>query len=170
MKKLAHIIAILCITVTSYSQCNLLTETKSYEAICFKKLSKDNRTTNSIEISIAKNGNSGYLVIKLQWTDSKFHKNVILYLDDNTAITLINKNLSWKVNGNTYGQYDLTAEEIKRLKNANIRALRYWTCSRPEMSDCDDAKEYYNVEFKDTLFNKIIERVDFPKLISDLFE
>ena len=107
---------------SSYSQCVLLTETGSYDALCFKKLSKDNSGLMSIEISIAKNGNSGYFIIKLPLASTKFRGNVILYLDDNSTITLINRNVSWKVNGELYGQYNLTSEEIKRLKKVNIKS------------------------------------------------
>jgi hypothetical protein len=138
-----------------YSQCEFHTDNGIYKATCFKSLVSDNGdymlAPESLvsdngdymlapEISIAKNGNSGFFILKLGslYSHGGLRGNVIVYLDDNSKITLINRNLQWKVNRELFCQYVLTTKEILKLKKTNIKAVRFWR------SYDDGALEYYN--------------------------
>ncbi|MBN1639091.1 MAG: hypothetical protein JW866_08995 [Ignavibacteriales bacterium] len=158
-----------------FSQCELRTETGTYEALCFNSLvDESGYTMMTPKISIAKNGKSGYFILKLNSLGfGNLSGNVILYLDDNSRITLINRNLQWKVNDELFCQFILTANEISKLKEINIRAVRYW----PYYTD--GAKEYYNKEHysmfstpnKDGIpTQERYERTNLPELITKLYE
>ena len=125
--------------------CTLVTKTGTYTALCFQPLRSEFGGFLGAEISIAKSGNAGLLILRVPGERDDFRNNVIVYLDDNSVITLINRSVQWKVNQDLFGQYNLISSEIARLKASNIRAIRFWTCpyGAPDWV-CDNAREYYN--------------------------
>lgn len=170
MKTLRLVSILIILTFHSFGQCRLTTKSGSYDATCFERLTKESTGSNSgPEIAIAKNGKSGFLILKKPNTlnTQKFRGKVFIYLDDSSIITLLDRGVQWKVNDELFGQYNLTASEVNRLKEINISAVRFWVCF--EGAECDSASEYFNNEFTDKLYNKQVIRIDFPKLISELF-
>ena len=178
MKKILFIgLFLFFLSSISYSQCQLTTTNKTYKATCFESLLSGTQMPNSIptpstaEIAIAQNGNSGFFILK---SAARELKNVYLFLDDGTTITLIDRDYEWRVNYNTYGRYRLTVEEINKLKQSNIRAIRYWTGFDINSS----ATEIYNKSKSYSSYdplemeskNHTHERVNFPKLIRNLFD
>lgn len=175
MKTSIILLAFLITEITSVlnAQCTYNSGNRIYEATCYKTLSpfEDNCIEFGCELSIVKNGKSGFLILKTSEMIDKYKGKVYIYLDDNTIITLLNTNKQWRVNGVLHGQFTLTENEIIKLKNSNIRAIRFWTCSSSEFSSlCEDAKEYYNPPCTNFFLKKINVRIDFPKMISDLFD
>jgi hypothetical protein len=162
------LIGIILSAIPGFSQCQLSTKTGTYDAICFQKLSRDDFSTFAAEISIVKNRNAGFVVLKLPFSDVKFKGKAYLYLDGNKTITLLDRGQQWKVNGKLFGQFNLSEAEILILKESNISAVRFWVCN--EYEDCEDASEYYNKDFTDQLTKAKISRIDFPSLITDLFD
>lgn len=195
MKILILITHFSLLSILCFGQCRLLTETGNYDALCFKELDQDNSTERDgmerlsrgifgarVSISIAKKNHYGYFIVKI-WgqrfnQNGKMQGDVILFLDDESIIKLIDRNVSWNVNGEVFGQYNLTSEEITKLKKSNIYAIRFWNCGNTV--PCNKSVEYYNLDIKYTTdippiagggeSVHVIERVDFPELITILYE
>lgn len=154
-----------------YPQCKLTAKDRTYDAICFEKLYRGTFTIGrTAEIAIAKDGKRGLFILKLPWSDTNLKGRAYIYLEDNTVITLIYRSNQWKVNGELFGQFNLTESEILKLKESNISAIRFWTCPFQGIDDCGDASEYYNKTFTDDIHKRAIEKVDFPKLVRGLFQ
>lgn len=81
---------------------------------------------DDLKIVFAKDGNKGLLVVS-----SKIVPNVrilgklIIYLNDGTVITCIDKGMNDNVDGVATSAYYLTNEEIAKMKNSNIHTIRY---------------------------------------------
>jgi len=175
MKKIILSVFLFTIHSTLFAQCRLSTEKGSYEATCMKELIKPHYTSSGIYIAIARVRDSGYFIIKNEDVfGTGFHKNIYLFLDDGSRIKLIDRHLRWKVNDDLYGQYYLTKSEIERLKRTNIRAVRYWKCYDTG-NGCYEtpgqgALEVYNKAYQTIISHEWKDRINFPKLIRNLYD
>jgi len=178
-KILTILVAILVSPVYMFSQCTFVSSAKTYDATCYQDLcfneTGSSCTGGSFSVSVVKNGKVGFFILRYAEVFDNYRGKVFIHLDDNTIITLIDKGKQWKVNGNLFGQFNLTEMEIKSLVNSNIRSIRFWLCSKHMPTDmCDSAIEYYNLEAEGIFLSQGIyfgrkSRIDFPSLISELF-
>lgn len=172
------ILFIVSFTEIALGQCELVTEDGVYPATCFKEFTSDPDTYDGIDIfipslSIVKMGQGKARIIVKEPFGGNF-QNVYLYLDNNEIIKLIDRDIQWTVNDETFYMYYLTQNELSKLKSHNIRALRYKSCSTYEF-DCKrkGMTEIYNRSFSyystRTYERRNHKRVDFPELINKLF-
>ncbi len=80
---------------------------------------------NDLNVLIAKNGETGMLVLSRYVTDALIKGKVLVYLDDGTVITCIDRNIYDYVDNIATTVYYLTKEEIEKMKNSNINTIRY---------------------------------------------
>lgn len=176
MKILRILLLILAKIHLAHGQCTFFTSGKVYNATCFNTIRNIHDFSYfkpGIDIMFVKTGTSGLVILKLNSPDEKIVRNVYLYLDDNSIITLTNRSKSWVVNNERFTQFMLTASEINQLKIVNILAIRFWKCFHYTMPECENANHYENLEYeeKGLMSDKYstVERIDFPSLITELF-
>src|SRR5690349_14529384 len=104
---------ILVVTTQSYAQELFILGNKSYPATpTFELQSKINQLSKTT-FSIAKNGKNGLLILSVPTTEGVGVKgNSVLYLDDGTVITLIDRGVRDHVDETSIQVYALTEAEI----------------------------------------------------------
>ena len=127
---------------------------------------------------IAKNISTGFFVISRKtMTGSVIKGNAVIYLDDGSVITLLDKGRRDYVDGTSTNVYTLTAAEIIKLKNSIINTVRF-SIKCPQEPHCYSSEDgnftASNSEmriFNETLVkNEIQERINTIELISTLFK
>lgn len=138
-------------------------------------------TRNDVDILIAKDGQRGLFVISDYTNDYRnlIKGKLLIYLDDLTVITCIDRGKYDYVNNIATTIYYLTPTELNKMKNSNINKIRYslniqgdFTASNIVIFDGYRENKYKNERgwgetkyiFKDTVRN------DFPTAIKNLFE
>jgi hypothetical protein len=58
-------------------------------------------------------------------SETKFKGNILIYLDDNSVITCVDRGVKDRVNGNISAVYRLSNNEIEMIKKSNINGIRY---------------------------------------------
>ena len=126
--KLLLVFFYLGLSFNSFSQNLFFIGNKSYPCTESFKLSigDGDYSYQSLECIIAKNGSAGFFIIsKETFTGSVIKGNAIIYLDDGTVITLIDRGRRDYVNQISTNVYSLTEEEINKLKNSQINTVRF---------------------------------------------
>ena len=126
---------------------------------------------HDLDVLIAKNGVSGMIVLstKIMAGDIRIKGNVLIYLDDGTVLTCIDKGKFDYVDDITTTIYYLTKEEITKMKNSNINSIRFsLKCFNCIMSTEEGNFSASNKESGDS-YNKT-EKTYFPSIITSLFD
>lgn len=82
---------------------------------------------------------------------------LILYLDNNEVITCVDRGKFDIVDDYATTLYYLTKEEINKLKKSNISTIRY------------TVGDNYGLNKSYSVTNRDVERIDFSRIIEDLF-
>lgn len=118
-------------------------------------------------VILAKNSKTGIISLHLdEGRMSDLVGNAVLYLDDNSTITLKNTGIHDNVNGENIYVFYLTSLEIEKLKNININSIRFNTISGGHLLKNAEHSEYSGISIQPTT----IPKVDFPTIISELFK
>ena len=173
--KLKHLLTITVLTLTLHCGLNaqnlFFIGDKSYPSTGSFEL-KLNDSFDNLKCIIAKNGVTGFFVIsKSTMTGSVVKGNVIIYLDDGSVITLLDRGKRDYVDGTSTNVYSLTAAEIIKLKNSIINTVRF-TIKCPGtncMSSEDGAFTAKNESEKGFSAYSEKKRIDTMALISSLF-
>ena len=186
MKTLLMAIAI-CIYSTGYSQTNkMFIGSKIYSCSENISLGDYDRSQllssyhSELEIQIIKDGVKGMMTFTHEYGSNHVCGTIVLYLDDNTIITLIDRNQFDKVNEIYTSIYNLTANEIIKLKSTNIYSIRYGIIEgdanlkwNPHLYNqytiSNSEREEYIDNYDGTGRTVIHEKIDFPSIISKLF-
>jgi hypothetical protein len=136
----------------------------------------------TFSVVIAKNGKLG--IIALESIGSEISGKAILYLDDNSTIILMDRGIHDYVDRQYTSVYYLTTLEIERLKKTNISSIRYNSNYEGHLVKNEDYKTTITETIPGTLKTPdgeiyrptyetktvVYPRIDFPKLITNLFE
>jgi hypothetical protein len=118
-------------------------------------------------VVLAKNSKTGIISFHLaEGTMSDLVGNAVLYLDDNTTISLKNTGIHDNVNGKNIYVFYLTSLEIEKLKKTNVNSIRFNTISGGHLLKNAEHSEYNGMSKQPTNTPK----VDFPTIISELFK
>ena len=126
MKKIKFIIIIILV-VSSIN--NLFSQiyigNKSYKSTIAFNFTKNGNgwgLNNNVNVTIAKRNNSqGMIMLSLpQYSGGSLRKGVIIYLDDGTAISCVDRGLFDDEDDRTLGVWYLTANEINKMKHSDI--------------------------------------------------
>lgn len=147
-------------------------------------LVRDSRCFVKLSIRVIKDDKKAFLAIKESSLisgyggssfpeEGKIKGKVLLYLDDNTIITLIDRGKYDKVNGVYTTIYNLTESEVNRLCTTNIFAIRYSQIVNPygepeaiSLDNADCKSQIYIPNEKPS----ITPRIDFPLQFRNLFK
>lgn len=166
---------ILGLTLFSNAQNTLFIGDKTYTSTeKFKLKSNIEYEGHDLNVLIAKKGVTGMIVISadVMTQDVQIRGSILIYLEDNTVITCLDKGKHDFVDNTTTTIYYLTEAEITKLKNSNIRSIRFsLKCpngfSTEEGNFSASNKSY--TDYTKGFTNNKIEKTDVPSLILDLF-
>jgi len=76
-------------------------------------------------VKIAKNAGAGFLFISLASFDGNLKGNIIIYLENGTAIKCLDRGIRDNVDNTTISVFNLTPSEMQMLKNSDISSIRF---------------------------------------------
>jgi hypothetical protein len=158
------LIAPLFFIQTSYSQEFFFLKEKSYpctETFTLKSDS-DNSDVKDLNVLLGKDGKLGVFIVSIEaYSTRRITGKLIIYLDDGTVISCIDRGINDNVNEIASSAYQLTIEELNKMKNSNINTVRYTI-------ECVDCYMPFSPE-NFTASNKGSSRTDFSAVIKEFF-
>ena len=172
--KIKNIIGLIILSMTLLNNVNgqnlFLIGNKSYPCSDSFKLQVGNNSFGMLSCLVAKNGTTGFFVISKEIQSySEIRGNAIIYLDDGSVITLIDKGKRDFVDNTSTNVYNLTLPEIDKLKNSIINTVRFsikcpgTNCLSSEDGDFTGK----NIVSDNSLYKK--ERINTTQYFSELF-
>lgn len=162
VRNITILIVILFITLTAKGQNLFFIGEHSYPCSESFTLESDSDKfyINDLSVLFAKNGKTALIAISTETQDVLIKGKLIIYLNDGTVITLTDKVIFDYVNKVASTVYNLTNEELDKMKAANINTIRY--SLENEYGDAGT----FGGDFSASNSSKI----DFPALLSEFFE
>lgn len=119
----------------------------------------------NVSVLIAKKEKTGIFVFRTgSPTKIRVKGKLLIYLENGTVITCIDRGKYDYVDKTATTIYYLTKEELNKMKNSNIDTVRYTLGSGPFARDYTASNvSYYN------MFDQEIEKTNVPALIKKLF-
>lgn len=126
---------------------------------------------HDLDVLIAKNGESGMIVLstELMGGGVRIKGNVLIYLEDGTVLTCIDRGKFDYVDDIATTIYYLTKDEILKMKNSNINSIRFSL----KCFECSISTEEgnFSASNKETGYGySKTEKTDVPSLITSLFD
>lgn len=124
----------------------------------------DSDFINDLNLVFAKDGEKGLLVVSSKLVSTvRISGKLIIYLNDGTVITCIDKGINDNVDDIATSVYYLTNEELAKMKKSNINTVRY----EIKCAECLSNPIY---EGNYSASNKGSSETDFTTVISDFFK
>lgn len=171
MRKL-YIVIFIFITCNSYSQNLFFVGEKSYPSTStfILKSNSDDFDWRMLGVSIAKHGDNGLLVLSTSSHSVLIKGKILVYLDDGTVISCIDRGKYDHVDNKAITIYHLTSEEISKLRKSNINTVRYSL----KCGNCSFSTEEGNFSASNKYdgFAPYIHReaVNVPEMVEQLFK
>jgi hypothetical protein len=165
MKKILILLFVaLSFTLKSNGQNFFFIGDKSYPSteIFTLKSNSDHSDINDLKVLFAKDGTTGLLIVTTKTVSTvRISEKLIIYLDDGTVISCIDKGISDNVDDIASTAYHLTDEEMIKMKKSNINTVRYVIkCAKCLISP---------LEGNYSASNKGSSKTDFPTIITNFF-
>ena len=123
----------------------------------------DNHFINDLNLIFAKDGTKGLLVVSSKLVSTVLIRGkLIIYLNDGTVITCIDKGINENVDDIAKSVYYLTNEELEKMKKSNIHTVRY----ELKCSEC----LFPIYEGNHSASNKGGSQIDFTTIIREFFK
>lgn len=123
----------------------------------------DRHFINDLNLVFAKDGEKGLLVVSSKLVSTvRISGKLIIYLNDGTVITCIDKGINDNVDDIATSAYYLTNEELAKMKNSNINTVRY----EIKCAECLSNPIY---EGNYSASNKGSSETDFTAVVSEFF-
>lgn len=127
------------------------------------KSNSDSDYISDLNLVFAKEGNKGFLVVSSKLVRTvRISGKLVIYLDDGTVITCIDKGIKDNVDDIASTGYYLTNEELSKLKKSNINTIRY-------MIECAECISNPIYEGNYSASNKGKSRTDFPAVVTEFY-
>lgn len=124
----------------------------------------DNYFINDLNLVFAKDGEKGLFVVSSKLVSTvRISGKLIIYLNDGTVITCIDKGINDNVDDIATSAYNLTNEELEKMKKSNINTVRY----EIKCAECFTNPIY---EGNYSASNKGSSEIDFTTVISEFFK
>jgi hypothetical protein len=134
----------------------LCTETKTLQS------NSEDADINDLNVLFAKDGTMGVFIVSIKTVSTvRISGKLIIYLDDGTVISCIDRGKNDNVDDIASSAYQLTNEELGKMKNSNINTVRY----ELKCAECYTSPREGNYSAS----NKRSSRIDFPALITEFF-
>ena len=172
MNKILLVLAMsLFVAATSSGQNLFFIGEKSYPCTeTFELQSNSDFGSNDLDVLIAKDGTKGLFVVSTRtMTGVLIRGKLIIYLDDGTVISCIDRGKYDYVDNVATTVYYLTADELTKMKNSNINTVRYAL----KCGDCLSTQEgNFSASNKASGYGLYgsSEKTDVPNLIKELFD
>jgi hypothetical protein len=123
----------------------------------------DSDYINDLKLVFAKDGAKGLLVVSSKLVSTvRISEKLIIYLDDGTVITCIDKGIKDNVDDIATSAYHLTNEELNKMKKSNINTIRY-------IIKCAECYTNRLFEGNYSASNKGNSKTDFPSVITEFY-
>jgi formyltetrahydrofolate synthetase len=117
-----------------------------------------------LSLVFAKGGEGGLLIVSSKLVSTvRISGKLIVYLDDGTVITCIDKSIKDNVDEIATSAYYLTNVDLDKLKKSNINTIRY-------MIKCAECLANPLYEGNYSASNKGSSKTDFTKVTSDFYK
>lgn len=140
---------------------------KSYP--CTKTIElKGKSSSNNLDVVIAKDGTKGLFVVSTPtMTGVLIRGKLIIYLDDGSVISCVDRGKYDYVDNIATNVYYLTTDELTKMKNSNLNTVRYTL----KCSDCMMSTEEgdFSASNKSSGLYGSADKTDVPSLIKKLF-
>jgi hypothetical protein len=125
-KTLIIIIASLLSTLTAKGQNLFLIGEKSYPCTNVITLKSNSDDGFDLNVFVAKNGKSGLFAVSTKISiPEEFTGKLVIYLEDGNVITCNESAATEKVDDDAKALYNLTADQLNKLKTSNIHTVKY---------------------------------------------
>lgn len=126
MKKITGIFLLMIFSLQAYSQNTFYIGSKKYPATEKWNFECESSIDRSPIIFIAKGINEGLFIISTETVFPYYIAgNLLIYLEDGTIITCLDKRIRDEVNYTKTSVYKLTMNEVAKLKNSRINSVRF---------------------------------------------
>src|SRR5690606_8100897 len=124
----------------------------------------DSDFINDLNLVFAKDGEKGLFVVSSKLVSTvRISGKLIIYLNDGTVITCIDKGINDNVDDIATSAYNLTNDELAKMKKSNINTVRY----EIKCAECLTNPIY---EGNYSASNKGSSEIDFTTVISEFFK
>jgi hypothetical protein len=122
----------------------------------------DDEYINDLKVLFGKDGTTALFIVQTKTASTvRISEKLMIYLDDGTVISCIDKGINDNVDDIASTVYYLTDEELIKMKKSNINTVRYVIkCAECFMSP---------LEGNYSASNKVSSKTDFPALITEFF-
>lgn len=123
----------------------------------------DKENINDLKLVFAKEGPNALIVVSSKLTDVvKIAEKLIIYLDDGTVISCVDRGLNDNVDDIAITAYYLTTSELSKLKRSNINTIRYEIV-------CPVCGPFNSWEGTYSASNKESSKTDFTKIVAEFY-
>lgn len=123
----------------------------------------DKENINDLKLVFAKEGPNALIVVSSKLTDVvKIAEKIIIYLDDGTVISCVDRGLNDNVDDIAITAYYLTTSELSKLKRSNINTIRYEIV-------CPVCGPFNSWEGTYSASNKESSKTDFTKIVAEFY-
>jgi superfamily II helicase len=127
------------------------------------KSNSDSDRINDLNLVFAKDGTNSLLIVSSKLVRTvRISGKLIIYLNDGTVITSIDKGINDNVDDIAISAYYLTNEELEKMKKSNINTVRY----EIKCAECISNPLF---EGNYSASNKGSSKTDFAKVISNFY-
>jgi len=165
MKKILILLSVaLLFTLTASGQNFFFIGENSYpctEAFTLKANSNDS-DVDDLKVLFGKDRTTGVFIVSTETVSTvRISGKLIIYLDDGTVISCIDREIKDNVDDIASTAYQLTNAEIAKMKNSNINTVRY----EIKCAECMASPREGNYSAS----NKGSSKTDFPAIINEFY-
>lgn len=122
----------------------------------------DDSDIDGLKVLFGKDEAGGVFIVSIKTVPTvRIMEKLIIYLEDGTVISLVDKGINDNVDYVASSAYYLTEEELTKMKNSNIHTVRY-ILKCPDFGSSSREGTY-------SASNNGEPKINFPKVIQDFF-
>jgi len=169
MKRIVTLITITAfLTLNTYAQNFFFIGENNYPVteMCTLQSNSDTSSSyiNNLNVLFGKSGDVGVIIVSTKTVSTvRISGKLLIYLDDGSVISCLDKGVKDNVDDIASTAYHLTNADLSKLKNSNINTIRYEV-------KCAECLSNPLVEGNYSASNKGNTKVDFPTILTDFFK
>jgi len=128
------------------------------------KSNSDKENINDLKLVFAKEGENALIVVSTKLNGAvKIAEKLIIYLEDGSVISCVDRDINDNVDGIAITAYYLTQSELSKLKNSNINIIRYEIV-------CPVCGQFNSWEGTYSASNRESSNTDFTKVVAEFYK